>query len=985
MFPIDFFSLVLPRTGVLLLTHDFKAKDGKTYYKPVLLAPDKYDAIAKRSLQRNQNLYFACASYTGEVNKNGNPHRTAEHALYVRSFWGDIDVGDGKPFITQKHAIIALHNFCKSVGLPLPLIIDSGYGVHYYFCFTEDVAADDYNDVARHFAACAQHFGLEQDFSRCGDIASVLRPVGSYNVKQLGSPKQVKVFGKQTYTPMEFDTFRQCLSECSAQNNLPLTPKRSVVTTEFDVSKLLPADMEAICNGCNALDYWRKNSSEDVPEPFWRIALGVHKFTEQGEALAHEWSSLYPAYDQEETQSKLDNWRGGPPQCATFRATCPDLCNGCKNPEELGITSPRQMGERPREHEALIQISPKPVEPVVVDEGIVFPEPMLRDYAHNGGTLYVNERVQDADGRWLNQQSPLCNLPFFAYGCTQEIEGFVMHMKVKEPEGEGWHYFLVTGEEAAVGGVPLRGVLGRNKIVASHGMEKQIMTYVRDWMANIQRMRREMPSFKAMGWQNDGTFLLGDKLYRPNEPVQTVFLSNELARYVEACERHGNLQDWVSSVDRFYNQVGMEGHQFAMLSAIAAPVFHFCSERNVAGCMINFVAHNGGEGKTTAVAAGLSAYGDASMLKLEGGAYTLNAFKTRLSRLHTLPVMLDEVTNISPEMLEWLTYAVTAGHDKARNDKSNIEREQGSWCTILSSTSNRSVIDLLQGLRANASANMWRVLECTIQKPVTMRAENRLELSTIFDNIGNVGAVFIQYLVDNYDMIKKDFAKFQRSLDEHLGITGEHTEQRFISAALAAVMFTYRLLKKLAILRFDEKALMGYIKQQLQTQRSKIIALARDNKTLLSLAISAIYRNILCTKTLSGRVGGCVGGLPETPDFVASFTGKQPEGRYVSDTKTLYLDTNALRREIIALGGDYDMVLHENVTARVIATAKTTKMSLTQGTTMPSGVCDALSIDVEAVGVGAAFAEKMRQGTQNAATVTSIASARAVAKQSPED
>jgi hypothetical protein len=87
------------------------------------------------------------------------------------------------------------------------------------------------------------------------------------------------------------------------------------------------------------------SSRGDVPEPFWRAAIGIAKFTVEGAEAAHMLSDGYDGYDFDETQAKFDNWTTGPSTCAEFSkhtkacASCPH--NGkIKSPAVLGYMTP---------------------------------------------------------------------------------------------------------------------------------------------------------------------------------------------------------------------------------------------------------------------------------------------------------------------------------------------------------------------------------------------------------------------------------------------------------------------------------------------------------------------------------------------------------------------------------------------------------------------------------------------------------------------
>ncbi len=67
------------------------------------------------------DTYFGLATFddVGE--------RKAANALQMCSLFLDLDCGEGKEYPEQGEAIAALRAFCKTVGMPRPIMVSSGY------------------------------------------------------------------------------------------------------------------------------------------------------------------------------------------------------------------------------------------------------------------------------------------------------------------------------------------------------------------------------------------------------------------------------------------------------------------------------------------------------------------------------------------------------------------------------------------------------------------------------------------------------------------------------------------------------------------------------------------------------------------------------------------------------------------------------------------------------------------------------------------
>lgn len=200
----EFLRAILPADGVHYLGI---MKDGKhgVAHKPFVSTDELADAILKLD-KPGFTVYHACAAYrelyievpdrrTGEVKRK---YRVAENALAARALWADVDVGEekaakGKGYADKKEAVSVMFRFCRDNGFPEPLVVDSGNGIHFYWPLTEDIPAADWQILANQLKASLAHFGVRADPTRTADIASVLRPVGSFNRKDPDNPKQVKV------------------------------------------------------------------------------------------------------------------------------------------------------------------------------------------------------------------------------------------------------------------------------------------------------------------------------------------------------------------------------------------------------------------------------------------------------------------------------------------------------------------------------------------------------------------------------------------------------------------------------------------------------------------------------------------------------------------------------------------------------------------------------------------------------------------------
>src|SRR6516165_4770451 len=129
-------------------------------------------------------VYHACATYK-EATERKQTNVTA-----VRSLWGDVDAGPGKPYPDTVAAARAVVAACVAAKLPVPLFVCSGRGLHIYWPLATDLAADDWLGYAKGLRTVLHRAGLHFDPARSCDSASLLRPPGTHHRKE-GTPLPV--------------------------------------------------------------------------------------------------------------------------------------------------------------------------------------------------------------------------------------------------------------------------------------------------------------------------------------------------------------------------------------------------------------------------------------------------------------------------------------------------------------------------------------------------------------------------------------------------------------------------------------------------------------------------------------------------------------------------------------------------------------------------------------------------------------------------
>ena len=293
----DFFALILPSTGTYFV---FVMQGAAKNNIPCKSLGELADVVREKDALGFQ-VYHACASYlqpsyTDDMGKV--KQRTKENAAFVRSYWLDIDCGADKAaqvkgYANEAAAEVAVERFCATVGLPIPLMIRSGGGLHCYWPFTTDVQKDDYLRVAATMRTLvtSPRSVLLADPSRNGDISSVLRPVGTTNRKpQYNSPI---VMASNNCLPMDFGAFENALNRASVAGTLTAGGARKASTSKVPLAIAATAPpieaQDEVDRVVDALGY----IDPDCDYPVWFQMLAAVHWTgwSCAETLARNWSA----------------------------------------------------------------------------------------------------------------------------------------------------------------------------------------------------------------------------------------------------------------------------------------------------------------------------------------------------------------------------------------------------------------------------------------------------------------------------------------------------------------------------------------------------------------------------------------------------------------------------------------------------------------------------------------------------------------------
>lgn len=872
---------------------------------------------------QGNTIYHACSTYkekqveTGEFNSIGNPkyeYRTQENALAAKAFWVDIDVGKinkktGEPVGHQSReaALAALDVFIEAYALPKPLIVNSGNGYHVYWGLTSAIPKKQWTKFAAIFNEMAVRVRLQHDTSCTIDSARVLRPVGSTNRKH-SKAQPVEVVSE---VPELIDTTgfaTKLVTWAKEQSFVPIVPDASLFRNDLAYTPdYPPSSAYEIVKHCQQLKAVVDVRS-DVEEPLWYAMVNLVSCTVEGDALCHEWSMGDERYSYDETQKKIDQWRGKPTTCARWEILNPGGCNGCahkgkiKNPIHLGQIMPEAGAAPQADAESIEYENAEAAEP----EPVKFPADVAYSFVWDGSRL-VRRVSGEEDSSGIAQVKAFCEILFMPtnYFRDPRTGHYRVIWSATEPTGRV-REFELSGAAMGVGGMTLAKELGEQGIVAISGQKKHMEAYVTTWFNSLRKRTEEVNVFYQYGWQKDWSFILGQYQYMPNGDVRRVRLSGNAAipTYIEAFEPQGTAEEWVELVDRVYNYEGQEQYQFTLGIGFGAPLIRLFE--NYGGLIVNGYSPNKGLGKSTAGKLALGIYGDPKVLVRTKQQTTTKAFNAHCGVMNSLPVMLDEATNVEPKALSEIAYTFSQGTPgQGLNPDGSMRTTLHSWSTIMIANANRSLINVVGAGKANADAEMGRILEYEIVRVSKLTKEEADDVLARSESIyGEVGRQYISYLVTNREQVLELLRKAQKVLDKRIGAS---VSDRFHSIGVAAVVVGLTIAKRLGLINFDLTSLTDWIVMRTRTLQDRIQDNLPPMSSVFGLMVSELAAGVIVT-SIEGdsRANGKAAIVLTHPRGAVT-------GRLIQESGTLYLQQGLIRQWCAKNQADYGAMWAEVV------------------------------------------------------------------------
>lgn len=910
--------------------------------------------------KQGATVYYATASYREKSvprEKDGQKyfvHRVQQNVQYVRSFWLDLDVsdaGDAKHYSSQAEAVQALGKFAFEVGLPKPVIVNSGYGIHAYWPLTADVLPSQWKTTAENLKLLTAHMGMLSDPSRTADSASVLRPPGTVNRKaklvgDVMTPSEAPVIALGEVAPVEWKDFDRAIRTAMKERQVS-PPKQTAAQVNAKINagatvanQFPPASAHAVADHCRQVNEVREKLG-NVPEPLWYAAIQLLDKTIEGDEIIHEWSKGYKGYTESETNQKIQQVKQfGPTSCATFESRNPGGCEGCLFRDH--VSTPIQLGVKLPE-------APPPVVNVETDQGILEveipnpPAPFQRgDGEHEG--LYVS--IEGVPIRFY----PYDLYPSaLEYDEADQFETTRIHHRLPL---EGWREFLLRSSLVHSPKEFNTAMADQSVKYNSDGKYKDTMRkYMAGYLTKLQEKTRIKAHYKACGWKEEDTkFLLGNRMFAEDGSSYHAGISRRSSIVGEAFGVKGEFEPWYQLTKKL-DTPGWEHHAFTLMIAFGAPLLHLAG---LNGTLINMVGPTGA-GKSVSARWMFSVYGNFDKAFSTENATAL-ARLAKLGSFGNLPLYIDELTKMEPKDLSKLAYDIANGGGRERLKSDSSLDEVIRWSTFVLSSSNNNLHDKLTLDSSRPEAQTMRIFEYRFPKPAGVYdfIEHEL-LPVLTKNYGHAGERYISYLIQqDKSVLAEEIKKTKDWLTEQCNGKGQ---ERFWFFTAACIVYGGILAKHCGLIDFDPMRVVPWIKAKIEDMRQGMQENFGDELELLSRFLDEHQsERINISMTM-------VGGVPVSTLSKTTAAHSPLTQRLELTGMRLFISSHTMKNWLLRKGEDYASVVAK-LKERKILVNTNRKVALGAGTqyqTQSRSICWELDLNAaekEGLNISAATLDK---------------------------
>lgn len=814
--PLKFLEVALPSQGHYCLV-ELSTKKKEKFMQPTVAALEsKYVEFNERGL----DVFVSMASF------QDGESRVAQNTLFMRSFFIDLDCNHPKDiphwyaneskervfgikekaYASAKAALAALQQFLEESGLGAlgaPWLNNSGGGVHAYWPLAADVPVREWKVDAENLKRLCLQLGLKIDMGVTADSARVLRVPGTVNtgvkndeaVRGATKVKQVTeggIFSLEAFRAVLLKKLNGATVPAVAPTLMLEGPRpdfadaegKQVLNTEDSRENSFKLLLEKTQRGegCLQLGWYLEKGHMDDMESKWYGWLGVAKKCVDGDKAIKLLTKVH-GYTDARLQTKLKALEKAAKQskngespfylCTKFDIENPGVCNSCKHFGKTYPTtgkgwSPITLCGMPK-----LDNKPKTINPEVGGRKakalLTRPDPP-HGYSYGAaGGIFVTEEEEDKWGVKHTKTMQVLPYEMFPAYIVKEREEHIVLFALRRPDG--MRFIRMPQKSCVSKDECLRHLAAQNVVCSSFAGAKgdwNLYGYIRGCVAKLSQERGPVVAPDNFGWQDDGTFVLGELRYQKNEEPAYIPMSS-MENILRSTKVEGTLEGWKAVVEMM-----IRNEQWGPLAFLT--VGFGSPLMKLSGCS-GMTFHAGGRfsgtGKTTGLELCSSIWGHPRDYRVGSGTSDV-ALIQRAGLLRSLPLVSDEITHKQRNAPEWipgflLGYSDGKGKERLESGANKERLNLTTWESLSALSSNTYILDYLSGSRAHSShGEIYRILEWipTESDMMHLSGDDIEILKTLKFNYGWAGEILAQWLVDNWDTAKVVYKQVEARIKE---------------------------------------------------------------------------------------------------------------------------------------------------------------------------------------------------------------------------
>jgi hypothetical protein len=897
---LDFLKRVLPSEGVYVTTVINPDARRQGYFTDI----EELAVAVIRLDETGNNTYYAISSFKEKGNrKQENVHLTQVVAI-------DVDCGPKKPFPSWKEGLQALGKFVDEMGLPAPMIVHSGNGLHVYWCLEEPATPDEWKPVATAMKSAAIEKQFAIDAGLTANNALVLRPIGTHNPK---NGKEVKLLLDAERVPLR--VLKDCLVNYVDHKMISPEATTSTLLQNLAVKQdFPPTNAGAVLNKCQQIK-WAVENQEEVPEPLWYDLIGVAAYCHDAEEVAIKWSEKHPSYDQQATISKLNHWKEnatGPTTCAKFEADRAGGCKGCKFKDKIG--SPARLGVQYEE----VGIAADALDGAA--KVIPLPKPFKR--TDHGIKITIDDTDID-----------ICPFDIYpvSYGKDESLGYEVCRYHWKRPH-VGWQPLVLRQAYLTDGSREFPNSIADQGIVLNNKRQTEYFQYMlRSYMEQLRQARTLTNMYASMGWKNNySEFVIGDMIVRRNSDGT---VTEEKINLTSTTQRigsdfygtQGTAEEW-AEFSTLLDKANLPAHIFTLGVSFSAPLYVFTGLK---GSTISLCGETGG-GKSLAQFWAQSIWGVPEKLHF-AAKYTQNTLFSRFGLYCHMPLTIDEATMMPDKEVGDFLYWISQGRDKARLNRNAEERDAKEFAAPAIVSTNKSFASKLVASGLETTAQLARLLEVQVPAHPLFRKDSsagRQVYAFVNTHYGCVGHEFIKKLLELGPdaikaMINEAYTTFHKKYGSKFAGEERYWEQTIVLADVAL-----RLAKEWGLIKCNVENGISWVLNQIGVMRKISVETQLDSFDLLSEFLND-HAGMALTMIHNGttKPSPDYNHLPRS-ELRVRFDLYRKDSTSKLDRGTIMLDKVYFRKWLASKGVDFKVFLQEINDQQINATPASGKSSL---------------------------------------------------------